>query len=153
MVLPSYEDAHLVVAGIRVLAHKESKPPTPEEVASLVGLSEEKVHVLVHELSELHVIRVVKTPFTVHLDIIDPRPLEELPRGDQGPAMQQELADFGEKSREKKAEMDRMFRGGEAERRRKDRVAKLEEQFKTFKPKRGDLENMFGSSGEADEED
>jgi hypothetical protein len=137
---------------VRILLFKEGRPPTPEEVATLLGMSVEKVHVLVHELSEMQVLRSLRGPFTMHLDVIDPRPLEQLPRGDDEPAIKQELAEFGEKNREKKIEMDRMFRGGEAERRRKERVSKLEEQFKTFKPKRGELESLFGESGAEDEE-
>jgi hypothetical protein len=151
-VRPNYQEAHLVVAGVRVLLFKEGRPPTPEEVAALLGMSVEKVHVLVHELSEMRVLRALRGPFTTHLDVIDPRPLEQLPRGDDEPAIKQELADFGEKSREKKIEMDRMFRGGEAERRRKERVSRLEEQFKTFKPKRGEFESLFGQGDAGDEE-
>jgi hypothetical protein len=154
-VLPSYEEAHLVVAGVRILLHREGRPPTPGSVAELVGVSPEKVHVIVHQLSELAVLRVIPSPFDAHLDIIDPGPLETLPRGDRGPQMKQELADFDAKSREKQAEMERMLRGGEADRRRQERVAKLEEQFRTFKPKRGELESLFGESAgdTTDEED
>lgn len=151
-VRPNYQEAHLVVAGVRVLLFREGRPPTPEEVSALLGMSVEKVHVLVHELSEMRVLRALRGPFTTHLDVVDPRPLEQLPRGDDEPAIKQELADFGEKSREKKIEMDRMFRGGEAERRRKERVSRLEEQFKTFKPKRGELESLFGQGDAGDEE-
>ena len=45
-----------------------------------------------------------------------------------------------------------MFRGGEADRRRKDRVTKLEQQFAKFKPKPGAAEGLF-KKPEAEEEE
>lgn len=150
---PNYHEAHLIVAAVRVLTHCGQRPPTPEDVAKLLGLTPEKTNIVVHELGELGVLRLLKSPFDVRLDAVDPRPLESLPREETDPAMKQELDEFAVKNREKNQEMERMLRGGEAERRRQERVAKLEEQFKTFKPKKGELESLFGGSKEGDDDE
>lgn len=152
-IAPNYYESHLVVAAIRVLSHTEGRPPTPGEVATLLGLSSEKVHVLVHELGKLEIIRLMESPFDLRIDVQDPVPLEQLPRAVSDAAMTEELADFKEKSREKHDEMQRMFQGGEAERRRKERVSKLEEHFKSFRPKPGQLESLFGGAGGANEDE
>ena len=145
---PSYQESHLVVAAVRILEHTTGKSPNADEIADLAGLGREKVHVLVHELASRKILRVLQTPFDVRVDVVDPKPLEDLPREDTGPGVAEELADFSERAKETKREMERMLRGGEAEKRRKERVAKLEEQFKTFKPKKGELDSLFGSSGD-----
>ena len=150
---PSYQESHLVVAAVRILEHKSGKSPSADEIADLAGLGREKVHVLIHELAQRRILRVLQTPFDVRVDVIDPKPLEDLPKEDTGPGVAEELADFSERSKEKTREMERMLRGGEAEKRRKERVAKLEEQFKSFKPKKGELDSLFGSSDNDNDND
>ncbi|MFN8549314.1 MAG: hypothetical protein U0527_15405 [Candidatus Eisenbacteria bacterium] len=140
--VPNYHEAHLVVAGIRVVQHREGRPPTPEEVAELIALPKEKVHVLLRALASRGVVQIMENPFEVRLDVLDPAPLETLPRDASTPEMKGELDEFYEREREKKAEMDRMFRGGEVDKRRQDRVKKLEEEFRKFKPK-GGPEGLF----------
>ena len=150
---PTYQESHLVVAAVRILEHTTGKSPDPDAIADLAGLGRENVHVLVHELANRKILRVLQTPFDVRVDVVDPKPLEELPMEDTGPGVSEELAEFSERSKEKKREMERMLRGGEAEKRRKERVAKLEEHFKSFKPKKGELESLFGGSESDDSED
>src|SRR5262245_8509349 len=127
---PSYQEAHLVVAAIRILHHQQGSPPTPEQVASLLHLPKEKVFVLVHELRTRNILHAMESPFEIRLDVLDPKPLEALPKTDGEPEMKGELDDFFEREKEKKAEMDRMFRGGEADKRRQDRVKRMEEEFR-----------------------
>jgi hypothetical protein len=141
--IPGYEESHLLVAAVRVLSHREGRSPTPGEVAEFIRFVPEKVNILVHELRKRGILKTLEGPFEMRLDPGDPALLESLPRGESGPSIQGELDDFHSQLREKKKEMERMFRGGEADRRRKDRVAKLEEEFAKFKPKPGAAEGLF----------
>lgn len=150
--VPSYEEGHLIVAAVRVLAHRDGRSPTPDEIAALLRLSSEKVHILVHELRQCGVLKALEGPFDLRLDLGDLAPLEELPRGDTGPSIQGELEEFHAQVVERKKEMERMFRGGEAEKRRKERVQKLEEQFSRFKPKPGAADGLFKSPPSDDDE-
>ncbi len=140
---PGYEESHLLVAAVRVLSHKDGRSPTPDEVADLLAFSREKTYVLVHELRRLGILRALETPFEIRLDVGDPVPLEQLPRGDSGPSIAGELDEFHSREQEKKQVMERMFRGGEADRRRKERVSKLEKEFEKFKPKPGSIGGLF----------
>jgi hypothetical protein len=141
--LPAYEDAHLAVAAVRILSHRDGRSPTPEEVAGLLGFSTEKVYVLVHELRKLGILRALESPFDLRLDVGDPAPLETLPRGADGPSIEGELTEFQAREKEKQEKMERMLRGGEGDRRRQERVARLEKEFMKFKPKAGALEGLF----------
>ncbi|MCC7141073.1 MAG: hypothetical protein IT349_03130 [Candidatus Eisenbacteria bacterium] len=145
--VPNYEESHLVVAAVRLLQHRNGHLPTPEEVAGMLTFPQEKVFVLIRGLKERAILRVLESPFETRVDILDPVPLEALPRGVPEPEMKGELDEFYEREREKKAEMDRMFRGGEVDRRKQDRVKKLEEEFRKFKPK-GGPEGLFKSDEE-----
>lgn len=141
--IPGYEESHLLVAAVRVLAHREGRSPTPDEVAAFIQLVPEKVNILVHELRKRGILKALEGPFEMRLDPGDPAPLESLPRGGTGPSIQGELEEFHSQLHEKKKEMERMFRGGEADRRRKERVAKLEQEFSKFKPKSGAIDGLF----------
>ena len=149
---PEYEESHLLVAAVRVLMHREGRSPTPDEVAALLRISPEKAHILVHELRKRGILRALEGPFDLRLDVGDVAPLEELPKGQTGPAIASELEQFHSEQAEKKKEMERMFRGGEADRRRKERVAKLEREFSKFKPKHGAIDGLFKEPGDGDEE-
>jgi len=115
-------------------------------VAALLQFSSERVYVLVHQLRERSILRVLESPFELRLDVGEVGLLESLPRGEEAPSIEGELADFKSREQEKKAEMDRMFRGGEADKRRKERVARLEQEFGRFKPKPGALDGLFKKS-------
>ncbi len=134
---PDYQEAHLVVAGVRVRQHLDGHPPTPEAVAQTIGVSVEKVFLVVRALRQRGVLTATETPFEMRLDVLDPTPLEQLPRDAKSSEFKGELDQFHEREREKQAEMQRMFLGGEAEKRRQDRVQKLEDEFKKFKPRGG----------------
>ena len=148
---PGYEESHLLVAAVRVLQHREGRSPTPDEVAELLRMSSEKIHILVHELRKRGVLRALEGPFELRLDVGDPAPLEALPKGQTGPAIASELEQFHSEQQEKKKEMERMFRGGEADKRRKERVAKLEQEFSKFKPKPGSIDGLFKKPKESEE--
>lgn len=138
---PTYEDAHLFVAAIRVFQHLEGRAPVAADVATLLRWSPEKANIVVHQLAERKVLFVTENPFESRLDVLDPAPIEKLPRAGTGPEIKGELDEFHEREKEKKLAMDRMFLGGEADKRRQERVKKLEDEFKNFKPKTrpGDL--------------
>jgi hypothetical protein len=147
---PSYEESHLLVAAVRVLTHRDGRSPTPEDVARFLQFSTEKTYVLIHELRKLEILRVLESPFEMRLDVGDPVPLESLPKGVSGPSIEGELAEFHSREQEKKQEMERMFRGGEADKRRKERVAKIAQEFMKFKPKPGAAGGLFKNPEEED---
>ncbi len=155
--IPSYEESHLLVAAVRVLAHREGRSPTAAEIAEFIRLAPEKVNILVHELRKRGILKALQGPFEMRLDPGDPTLLELLPRGDSGPSIQGELEEFHSQLQEKKREMERMFRGGEADRKRKERVAKLEREFTKFRPKRSGADGLFrepeGDKAEGDKKD
>ena len=91
---PAYEDGHLVVGAVRVLTHRAAKPPTPEDVAHLLGIAPDFARNLVRALGEEGILRVVENPFEIRVEIGDYLKLEDLPRESDAPSIQNELDDF-----------------------------------------------------------
>jgi hypothetical protein len=131
-----YDDGHLLVAAVRVLAHREGRPPTVEETADLIRLSREVAHHLVRRLAALGAVRLIETPFEARLVIADHTRLEALPRGEASPAIASELETFLARNEEKQKELDRLFDGGAVEKKKRERIGSLEEQFKKFRDSR-----------------
>ena len=52
---PVYELGHLIVAAIRVISHRESRPPTLKELGDLLGFSPEFTGQLIRGLEEKNI--------------------------------------------------------------------------------------------------
>jgi hypothetical protein len=136
-VRPTYEDAHLVVAAVRVLAHQASKPPTPEDIAELIGLAPEFARSLVIALKDEGVLRVMENPFEIRVEIGDHTLLEDLPRAAEAPSIKDELDGFLERKRRATEETEKMLSMDEIDKRKKAKLSKLEEEMKKMKDKPG----------------
>lgn len=134
-VLPSREKGHLAVAAIRVLRHRDGKPPRPAEIAELLGWGDEEIHVVLRGLADAGILRMHETPFEVRLEIGDHGKLEDLPAQKEKAALKSEVAKFQRKSKRRKEELDHLFESGEVERKKKQAVESLEEQFEEFRKK------------------
>lgn len=133
---PSYADGHLFVAAIRVLDHREGRPPTVEEVASLLGHSREIAYHIARGLAERGIVHLLAGPFETRIEITDHTALEGLPRGEDGPAFEEDLRAFQEKKRKDRDEMGGFFAEGGVEKKKQEKLSKMEEEFRKFKKSR-----------------
>ncbi len=92
--LSLYESAHLFVAAIRLLTHKDQSPPDTDQVGEMLGLSKEKGGLICRRLEEIGVIEVVKGAFGVRLFVRDHLKIEDLPKEDGPDRLQDELHKF-----------------------------------------------------------
>jgi len=130
---PSYEDGHLVVAAARVLANRANKPPTPEQIAELLGQPPDFVRTLVVTLGEEGILRVVENPFEIRVEVADYVKLEGLPREADGPTMRDELDTFIQKKHDEYEATERMLSMDEIEKKQKTKMSKLEDEMKKMK--------------------
>lgn len=131
-----YDDGHLLVAAVRVLTHREGRPPSVEEAAALVGLSPEVVHHLVRRLEAGGIARAVETPFEARIVIEDHTLLEQLPRDETGPSVASEFESFRERQQQKQEELEKLFEPGALKKKRQEKSSSLEKQFKAFRDSR-----------------
>jgi len=139
---PSQNQAHLVVAAVRVLAYKQGRPPSVDEVAALLEQSREVMGHQIRVLESLDILRTVKSPFDLHVELRDPSQIDALPLEETGPGFQDEVDDFHRKFEEKQKKLQNLFDTGEQEQRQKERFADLDDELKSFRSPR--RPNPFG---------
>ncbi len=136
------EDGHLVVAAVRVLAHRLGGPPTPEQAAELLGMAPETVRLHVMALQEAGIITLVTSAYESHLEVRDHALLDQLEKGTEQAAMDEALAEFDQRKQEEAERMSQLFTDGEHERRRKDKFKGMDEGLMNFEKKKP--RNPFG---------
>jgi len=138
----TYEEAHLVVAAVRVLEHREHHPPTVEDVASLLGIAREWAGVLVAAMEKAGIVAVVESAFTARVEVRDHLALEQLPRAGEAPSLRDEMAEFAEKQRTEQEKLGKLFQG-KASGKPADRPGDLAEELKRFRAKRPRAADFF----------
>ena len=136
MTEPTRDRARLLLSAVRVLAFREQAPPTPEEVAALLGLPPEGVRLETARLTELGILRAVRSAYALHLEVGDEAALAELPEEENAPAMDDALAEFRRRKEEEAQRMERLFQDGEGERRRRERLRGMDEALEGFRKKK-----------------
>ena len=143
---------HLIVAAVRVLSHRHSRPPSCEEVAELVDKSPESTRVAIRHLVELGALREVTDAYDSRLEVADHLKLEELDVGG-GPAMKEEMKSFSARQREKQEGLKKQF-AEDLEAGRSRRFSKLEEDLRSFRGgNKTSGTNIWGEPIEESEDD
>lgn len=73
-----YSSAHLIVAAIRILEHKDKVPPTIESLKKMLSFSLEEIHLLCRKLQKMDVIEIVEGAFGTKLFIKNHMELEKI---------------------------------------------------------------------------
>jgi F0F1-type ATP synthase alpha subunit len=89
-----YTQAHLFVAAIRIIEHKESSPPSLEKICSLLSISLEEGSRLYRKLNELQIIDIVEKADESRIFIADHKKLEDIPVQDDVSSFESELLKF-----------------------------------------------------------
>lgn len=131
----TYERAHLIVAAVRVLRHRDGRAPEDTDIADLLGWAAEAVRPAIRHLDEAGIVRVVRTPFEARIELGDHTLIEDLPREDDDPAMEEEVRSFlgGQKAKQK--DLANLFGSGELDAKARDKQSDLADKLKGFKPK------------------
>jgi hypothetical protein len=132
---PCYEDGHLIVAAVRVLSHNSDKPPTPEDIAELLGLAPDFVRNLVIALGDEGILKVVENPFEIRTEVKNHNKIEELPKEAHGPSIQDELDEFVKKKKKEVEDTEKMFTVDDMEKRKQEKLSKFDEEMKKMRGK------------------
>ncbi len=123
-----YSNAHLVVATIRVLTHKNSTPPSIDQVCRTISFSLEQGNFICKKLKKIEIIEVVEGAFGNRLFIKNHMKIEEIPKGKKEDKLEEALKKFqnSRKDFSKKIESYQV----EQEKKQKDLFAELEKKLK-----------------------
>jgi len=89
-----YTSAHLVVAAIRIIEHRNASPASFEELCQILSYSLEQGHYICRKLVEMEIIGMVEGAYGTKLYIRDHLKLEEIPRGPVESKIEKELQKF-----------------------------------------------------------
>lgn len=124
-----YEEAHLIVAAIRILNHKSGSAPSIDEVCKLIDMSTESGHSVCRKLQERSIIEIMEDPFSVKLALSDYLAIEEIERGESAKnTLADELEKF--KAGKKSQEQEIADLQAEIDRKKADKLTDIEAKFK-----------------------
>lgn len=123
-----YDDAHLMLAAMRVLEHQKKAPPSLEAVCELLSISAEHGHLICRKLVALEIIKLVEGAFGTRLFIIDHQKLETIPRDESQDKLAEALEAF-QASRSDFSKKIETFKA-QQEAKKKDLFADLEKKLK-----------------------
>jgi hypothetical protein len=89
-----YSEAHLFVAAIRVHEHSHAAPPSLDDIVRMLSFSAEQAGFVSRRLEELGIVEAVAGSFGTRFFIRDHRKLEEIPRGELGRRLEEEVKKF-----------------------------------------------------------
>lgn len=127
--MDEYTEAHLFVAAVRILQHRQHSPPAVEEVGEMLGISLEAAHAIRRRLADLGILQSLTDPFTTKVSVADHLAIEKLPKVEREEnALAREL----EKFNASKKDMDKKVADiqAELERKKKAMFADVEKLFK-----------------------
>ena len=123
-----YSNAHLTVAAIRVCEHRNSTPPSLEEICGTLSFSIEKVSLILRRLKEMDIIKVVKGSYGDRFFISDHLKLEDIPRGQEENKLEEELKKFQDTQKALSQKVE-SFKAEQAKK-KKDLFSEMEKKLK-----------------------
>lgn len=125
-------EAHLILAGIRVLDHLNQRPPTPAEIADLLQEPESVVRLKLSLLHDMGAVSLVDSAYETHAEVRDHILVEHLDEAD-GPAISEDLAAFDRMKEQEAEKMAHLFDSGEHEERRRKKQTDMDVELKNFR--------------------
>lgn len=123
-----YSDAHIIVASIRVLTHRNLAPPSIEDVSEALSFSSEKSNFLCKKLKAMGIIDVVEGAFGTRLFVQDHLKIEDIPKDKKEDKFEEELKKFKD-SRKNFSKKIESFQAEKAKK-QKDLFAELDKKLK-----------------------
>ncbi len=116
--LSLYHRAHLVVAAIRLIEYQTGKPPGIDQLCEPLSASPEQVYMICRKLAGQGIIDMVERAEGDKLFISDHLKIEDVPDESSTSGMEEELALFQQKQKERDKKIQEM-KSKEEERKKK----------------------------------
>lgn len=123
-----YTEAHLAVAAIRVLEHRQDTPPSIEAIGDLLSFSVEHTNLICKRLAQMGVLKIAEGPFGTRLFVQDHQLLETIPKGETGGPLKDAIEAF-QASRKNHDSQIESFKAKQLQK-QKDLFAQLDQKLK-----------------------
>ncbi len=123
-----YDEAHLLVAAIRIFEHLNSRPPNVDDLCRTLRLSIESGNFICHKLEELGIINAVEGTYGARWYVGDHLKIEEIPRGKSEHKFEEELKKFQDHQKAFSQKIENFQ--AEQKQKKKDLFADMEKKLK-----------------------
>ena len=123
-----YDNAHLMVAAVRVLEYKKRRPPSVDELCDLLSVSLEQGFILARKLNDLNIIEVVEGTYGTRIFIRDHLKIEDIPKDTKDAGLEEAIRKFQDSRKDMKDKVA-SIQANQAEK-KKNLFAELEKKLK-----------------------
>ena len=128
MKIDLYDEAHLLVAAIRIFNHLNSRPPTVDDLCQTIHISLERGNLICRKLEELEIVEAVAGSYGSRWYIKDHLKLEDIPRGEPASKLEDELKKFQDSQKALSQKIESMK--AEHKQKKKNLFADMEKKLK-----------------------
>ena len=123
-----YNDAHLVVAAIRLLEHRDKVAPSTDGVCRELSFSLEQGNLMCKKLHDRKVIEIIEGAFGTKLYVRDHLLIEEIPKDRQEETIEDEVKKFQKAQKENLKKIQSLH--AEQKKKKKDLFAEIDRKLK-----------------------
>jgi len=123
-----YNDAHIIVAAIRICEYLHCLPPSVEKVCETISISVEQGYIICRKLHDLNIIEIVEGAFGTKLFVKDHLEIETISKKTNENNFAKELEKFHDNHKKHLQEIENIQ--SEQEEKKKNLFSELEKQLK-----------------------
>ena len=125
-----YEEAQILLAGIRLFQHREDRLPSLKELAEFIRFSAESVHHLCNRLEKVGALERIRGAFDDRICLKDPLEAEALRQVQDSPDIGEDVKKWREQRQDKLKEVEERFSGDAARQEKEDQFSLIEEKLR-----------------------
>ena len=140
-----YEDAQILLAGVRLFQHREERLPSLEELAEFTRFSVESVHHLCNRLEKIGALERIRGAFEDRISLKDPLKAETLREVPDTPDIAEDVKKWKEQKETALKEVEDKFSGDTARQERENQFAEIEQKLRKGgkEDKKSPLDDLF----------
>ncbi len=142
-----YEEAQIILAGVRLFEHLEDRLPSLKELAEFTRFSPETAHHLCNRLEKIGALERIRGAFDDRICLKDPLEAEALREAPDTPDIGEDVKQWKEDRESKLKEVEERFTGDAARKDKEDQFAEIEQKLKKGgkEERKSPLDDLFGN--------
>jgi len=142
-----YEEAQIILAGIRLFKHRERRLPSLKELAEFTHFNTESAHHLCNRLETLGAVERIHGAFDERICLKNVLEAEKLREATDSPNLDKEIKKQKEDHENAIKEVEKKFSDNYGKKEKEDLFAKIEEKIKKGgkEDKKSPLDALFGN--------
>ena len=125
-----YDEAQILLAGVRLFQHREKRLPSLNELAEFTRFSVESVHHLCNRLEKIGALERIRGAFDDRICLKDPLRAESLREASDSPDIGEDVKQWKEQRETRLREVEERFSSDAAGREKQEQFAEIEEKLR-----------------------